>query len=139
MIESALLCLALNVYYESRGEPSMGQYAVAVVTLNRADYQAERVCSVVTQKGQFSWTLDPKKKLRFKNGVVVIPGSLEKAAWQQSLMVARHTFYGRIHDITDGATYFHTVDVSPAWSTKFKRTRKIGRHIFYRDGKSVNT
>src|SRR5262245_29861041 len=33
--EAQLLCLAENVYYEARGEPMAGQYAVAEVTLNR--------------------------------------------------------------------------------------------------------
>src|SRR5579871_6580046 len=33
--ESDLQCLAENVYFESRGEPLKGQYAVAEVTLNR--------------------------------------------------------------------------------------------------------
>lgn len=139
MFETALLCLALNVYYESRGEPTQGQYATALVTLNRADYKPEKVCPVVMAKKQFSWTEDPAKNIRFKNGHVVIPGSLEKKAWQQSLMVARHTFYGRIHDFTAGATYFHTVAVMPAWSSKFEPTLRVGRHIFYRDNKSANT
>jgi N-acetylmuramoyl-L-alanine amidase len=31
----SLDCLARNVYYEARGEPSAGQYAVAEVTMNR--------------------------------------------------------------------------------------------------------
>ena len=30
-----LTCLALNVYYEARGEPAAGRYAVAEVTMNR--------------------------------------------------------------------------------------------------------
>src|SRR5262245_13587588 len=33
--ENNLLCLARNVYFEARGEPLAGQYAVAEVTLNR--------------------------------------------------------------------------------------------------------
>src|SRR5687767_7360847 len=30
-------CLARNIYYEARGEPLAGQYAVAEVTMNRKD------------------------------------------------------------------------------------------------------
>src|SRR2546422_8150906 len=30
-----LACLARNVYFEARGEPAAGQYAVAEVTMNR--------------------------------------------------------------------------------------------------------
>src|ERR1700750_740338 len=47
--ESDLQCLAENVYFESRGEPLKGQYAVAEVTLNRtrsANFP-HTVCGVV--------------------------------------------------------------------------------------------
>ena len=32
-----LSCLALNIFHEARGEPKLGQYAVAHVTKNRVD------------------------------------------------------------------------------------------------------
>src|SRR5207244_2019519 len=37
--ESDLQCLAENIYFEARGEPLNGQYAVAEVTLNRTRSQ----------------------------------------------------------------------------------------------------
>lgn len=55
-----ILCVALAVYYESRGEAIEGQYAVASVIWNRvADPRwPNDACSVVSQKGQFeSWPL----------------------------------------------------------------------------------
>ena len=63
-----LNCLALNVYFEARGEPLDGQYAVAEVTMNRvaSGRYPSTVCGVVYQKGwdplrkrqvgAFSWT-----------------------------------------------------------------------------------
>jgi spore germination cell wall hydrolase CwlJ-like protein len=44
-----LECLAENIYFEARGEPLAGQYAVAEVTLNRtrADHFPHTVCGVV--------------------------------------------------------------------------------------------
>ena len=63
-----LACLARNVYFEARGEPVAGQYAVAEVTMNRkaSGRYAGTVCGVVYQKnwdplrkryvGAFSWT-----------------------------------------------------------------------------------
>ena len=49
MISAALMCMALNVYHESRSEDLRGQVAVANVTLNRvADSKwPNDVCSVV--------------------------------------------------------------------------------------------
>ena len=35
MIEAALMCLALNVYFEARSDTMTGQYAVAHVVINR--------------------------------------------------------------------------------------------------------
>jgi hypothetical protein len=47
--ETDLECLAENIYFEARGEPLDGQYAVAEVTLNRtrSDNFPHTVCGVV--------------------------------------------------------------------------------------------
>ena len=55
MIKSALLCLALTIYHESRGEPVSGQYAVAEVVVNRSQERNLSICDVVYEKNQFSW------------------------------------------------------------------------------------
>jgi N-acetylmuramoyl-L-alanine amidase len=55
-IENALLCLALNVYHEARGETVEGQVAVAMVTMNRAGWDTRNVCPTVYKPRQFSWT-----------------------------------------------------------------------------------
>ena len=46
MISAALMCLAMNVYHESRSEPMLGQYAVAHVVVNRvqSDKYPDEVC-----------------------------------------------------------------------------------------------
>ena len=51
-------CLARNIYYEARGEPLAGQYAVAEVTMNRkaSPFYPKTVCEVVYQREAFSWT-----------------------------------------------------------------------------------
>ena len=66
MLETALMCLALNIYFEARSEPIQGQIAIAEVTLNRvasANFPND-VCSVVLQDNnsgcQFSWWCDGK-------------------------------------------------------------------------------
>ena len=56
MQKRELICLALNVYYEARGESLAGKYAVAEVTMNRVTSRRypETVCAVVYEK---SWEL----------------------------------------------------------------------------------
>ena len=76
---SALLCLTMNVYHESRGEPESGQMAVAYVTLNRAVSQNRDVCSVVYEKSQFSWTMQNVKKADRKSAARVKAESIAKA------------------------------------------------------------
>ena len=79
MIKSALLCLALSVFYESRGEPIEGQYAVAEVVLNRASDRNLSVCEVIYEKNQF------QNANKWK-----IPNENNKD-WQKSLLVASNS------------------------------------------------
>lgn len=47
---SEIQCLALNIYYESKNEPELGQWAVARVTKERLDAGfADTICDVVYQ------------------------------------------------------------------------------------------
>lgn len=51
-------CLAEALYFESRGEPLIGQIAVGMVVLNRTEIPEFEgtICHVVYAKGQFEWT-----------------------------------------------------------------------------------
>jgi hypothetical protein len=51
VFESAIFCLALNVYFEARNEPVEGKVAVAQVVMNRkADPRfPDTICGVVYQ------------------------------------------------------------------------------------------
>lgn len=119
-------CLALNIYYEARGESVKGQAAVAWVTLNRLqeEERPSTICGVVFEKSQFSWTL--KKKNRN-------PKDLE--SYERAMEIANDVLleYGTGHDPTNGSTYFHTLKVKPKWSKVFEKTVKIGNHIFYKE------
>ena len=117
---SALLCLALNIYHESRGEPENGQIAVAMVTMNRAQWQPEKICEVVYEHRQFSWTHSQAK-----------PQRMEEAAWRKAKRIAKEVLKGQHDDISDGATHFHAHHIRPKWSRSFERKMRIGRHIFY--------
>ena len=117
-----IACLARNVYFEARGEPLAGQYAVAEVTMNRlALAPAPRtVCSVVYQKSAFSWT--DSAELPEPDG----------EAWQRALKVAEAVYYGRHEPRLEGALYYHADYVKPDWAKDKRRIARIGSHIFYR-------
>lgn len=117
----SLECLALNVYYEARGESLSGQYAVAEVTMNRkaAIGYPKSVCEVVYQKGAFSWTAEK----------VYQPGGQE---WQRALKVAEDVYYQRRAGRLPGVLHYHATYVRPEWSKERQRVARIGRHVFYR-------
>ena len=122
-------CLALNIYHEARSEPSKGQEAVAAVTINRVASAAfpDSVCQVVKQGGkkrngcQFSWWCDRNSDHPREHG-----------AWEEALYLSRKALDGKVSDPTNGALYYHANYVKPRWARTFKRTNKIGRHLFYK-------
>lgn len=120
MVEAALLCLALNVYFEARGEPFLGQYAVAQVTLNRAEHDPRKVCRAVYAPGQFSWTAQRP----------AMPTDAE--SWRTAKRIAQLALRGELADYTDGATHFHAPQARPNWRYVYKRTATFGNHIFYK-------
>jgi len=129
-MEQSVQCLALNIYHEARSEPLEGREAVAAVTINRtaAPGFPDSVCAVVQQGGksrskgcQFSWWCD-----RYSDQ------PKEQSAWSQALSLSRQALQGKVADPTDGALYYHARYVKPRWARTFKRTEKIGRHLFYK-------
>ena len=113
-------CLAENVYHEARGEPYLGQLAVATVTLNRArvDRFPKDVCALVYSKKQFSWTNKKRKKLH---------------ADDISREIATKALMGNHELSTFTATHYHNTKVKPKWAKKMIRISKIGNHIFYKE------
>lgn len=117
-----LLCLALNIYGEARGEDPDGQLAVAQVTMNRVEHVAypKDVCSVVFQEKQFSWTSQP---IRIK----------EPMALLYALHVAEGVLDNRTQDLTNGATHFYSGNRPPVWAHDMILVGRIGNHIFLRE------
>src|SRR3989442_11439038 len=127
-----LACLARNVYFEARGEPAAGQYAVAEVTMNRkASRRFPRtVCAVVYQKnwdpilgrhvGAFSWT---------EFNELPAPSGKE---WERARKVAEAVYYRKYTPVLEGALFFHATYITPDWAKEKKRIARIGRHVFYR-------
>lgn len=123
-----LFCLALILYHEARGEPRVGQLAVAEVVLNRVQDERypDTICEVMEQKHNqichFSFWCDdisdtPQDKDLFKE--------MREVAWSM--------FYS-FPDlrIVDGATHYHHIDVSPRWAWTLTPVARIDNHVFYR-------
>ena len=128
--DNELECLALNIYFEARGEARDGQVAVAHVVMNRVadDRFPGAVCDVVQQGGketidcQFSWWCDH-----------LDDRPTHMADWGEARDIARTVYWGMDDDPTGGALWYHATYVKAYWRGGYEKGPTIGRHIFYRD------
>ena len=144
---SALLCLALNVYFEARGEPTLlSMAAPAHVVLNRVkdERYPNDICSVVKQAKTYSNWFPIKNKCQFSwycDGRSDKP--LDENAFNFSFLIAKLVLTGRIKDVTSGAPHYHaaanqhnsTDETAPVIDTKRMGTA-FGRHFGQGKGQS---
>lgn len=121
---SPLMCLAIAIYFEARGEPLDGQFAVAEVIHNRVldERYPDDICSVVFDDYQFS----------FANGNTTpsLPDTRGNPEAKKSLWVASESIdNGPILGIS--STHYHEKSVRPHWSKKFTIDGSYGNHVFY--------
>lgn len=127
-----LQCLAENIYFEARGEPLDGQYAVAEVTLNRtrAAHFPRTICAVVHESrwdplrrrfvADFSWT------------ELHAPAPPDGPAWKQAVVVATAAYDDLRAPLVPDALFYHATDIRPGWAKSRRPVATIGNHIFYK-------
>ena len=130
-------CLAEAMYFEARGEPREGWWAVGRVILNRTKLSSypNTICGVVYQNAhlknrcQFSFVCDGK------------PNWITDAQLWREILLEASTLLNCLQGCNTPedpkgslalSTHYHAVSVSPRWSKKLHRTGQIGNHIFYR-------
>jgi N-acetylmuramoyl-L-alanine amidase len=115
-------CLARAVYWESKGEPLIGQLAVADVIINRAQSGrfASTICGVVRQRSQFS----------FVHGGYIPPAPQGSPQWHTAVAIARIARQDLAADAAPQALFFHARYVHPGW--RLTRVASVGNHVFYR-------
>ena len=103
-----IICVALAVYFESRGESLQGQRAVASVVWNRRDDPRwpSSSCEVVKQPNQFATLFEPT----------------DPHSWQTAVLVAAETENNR----TTPAFFFATPGLH-----NYKYLETIGNHEFF--------
>lgn len=115
-----IICLAKNIYHESRGESVLGQKLVAKVTLNRVNSPnyPKTICKVVYQVNQFSWTKNPRPITEHK-------------AWQRALEIATLTLYFGYKELEHfNALYFSHKTIT---LDNLTLIRVVGNHKFYKN------
>ena len=120
MLEGALLCLSMAIYHESRGEPILGQMAVAEVIMNRvADKRwPNTVCGVIKQPVQFEFyagTFYP-----------MYEGIPKKVA----ISIARSYLEIGNPGLVGDSKWFVTIDTNNYWTKNLTVFKTIGKHKF---------
>lgn len=125
--QDQILCLALAMYHEARGETENERLAVAQVIYNRAVHTDSTVCATVwaDHGSQFQW-------VKASDSIVPREQSVWQAVQNSAVRFARH----RPLDNTHGATNFYNPALcSPSWATDGHVTVLL-RQVFLRiDGK----
>ncbi len=116
-----LKCLATAIYYEAKSEPLAGQLAVAEVILNRTTSGRfpSKVCSVVTQRGQFAFVHGGQ-----------LPTPPANGQWKKALAVAQVAQKDLWDSPVPNALYFHARYSKASWNRP--RVGQVGNHVFYR-------
>lgn len=119
---------AKTIYGEARGEPYLGQVAVASVIRNRTARPrrfGEGYEGVCLREKQFScWNEnDPNRELLDRVG-------LFEQAMVTALGIAALVMQGHLDDPTNGADHYHTTAIRPYWADDMELKAVIGHHRF---------
>ena len=138
MMIEAVMCLALNLYFEARDQPVVGQLAVGFSTMNRVadERYPDTVCEVVKQAKYNAWDMENPIRHRcqyswFCDGMGDTP--TDGKAMLEATILAQNIYYGRVTDISNGATHYHATWIdTPYWADEMTVVFTIDEHIFYR-------
>ena len=142
--QESIICLAKNAYFEARNQSVLSQIAVSQVVMNRVQSPdfPNTVCGVVYEaqlskwykekmdkevplkhKCQFSWYCDGKAD------IITDIDSYKIALAVAHQVLSKYT----MHDVTDGAVFYHAYYVNPRWAKEKIKTVVHEDHIFYRE------
>jgi spore germination cell wall hydrolase CwlJ-like protein len=130
-------CLALNIYFEARGEPDDGKYAVGEVVLFRTMHSKypDDICGVIQDaqyhkwnkevlirnKCQFSWFCDGKSD-----------NPVDGKAFEHAYNIANDLLTNTSYQSKLGyALFYHSTAVKPRWAKRLTFVDQIGDHKFY--------
>ena len=117
----ALVWLALNCYFEARGESFDGKKMIAHVVLNRAQRRNMNVADVIRESRQFSWYNSS-----------VIPHIDNPAALFECFGATFKALMERLYGLDGyGADHYHADYVDPYWNDSMQAVKTVGNHIFY--------
>lgn len=130
--EQQIKCMALNMYYEARGDNDIGMIAVGYVVMNRTASKdfPKTPCEVINQYSlkkqtkikicQFSWKCENKNKI-----------IKEKETYQRSLLLASLVLKQEVKNPVGKSLYFHAITKKYNENFKHPKSVKIGSQVYY--------
>jgi spore germination cell wall hydrolase CwlJ-like protein len=115
---TSLLCLALNIYFEARGEPIDAQLLVAESAINRSTDRNQSICEVIYDDHQYSWTNDGRSD---------VPRDMQSFAIASA--IAQQAING--DHLHSGVTHYHEISIHPHWADSLNLLGVYGNHVFY--------
>lgn len=109
-------CLAVALHKEASIESDKGKRLVLDTILNRSRLKGKSACSVIKERGQFSW--NTRRLVADKNQLT----ELKRVR--------------RIRTVSSDVTHFHHKRVKPVWAKKMNIVAKTKHHIFYKQRKA---
>lgn len=130
VIDEELICLALNIFWESRSLPDRSQALIAQVTLNRVKSHKfpNTICGVVKQPSKnkalprrcgWSWYCDGKSDV-----------PREPLAWDKAMQIAHKAMKGEYKHLTK-ADHYTSCSVKISWQEKMKFEQSDNFHCFF--------
>ena len=131
--QSDVECLTEAIYFEARGEPFIGQLAVANVIMERVrDHRFPATVCEVVHAGRY-WEGNPvRNRCAFSywcDGKLEI--MKEKQAYKTAQDIAEMAINGVMYEDVQGATFYHASYVMPYWVKDLDFITRIGKHLFY--------
>lgn len=143
MQKNDLDILARTLYGEARGEGTEGMEAVANVIMNR--YRKPKwYTGYIVQNGKKVPDIAEtcRKKSQFScwnekdvNRQKILSVAENCQIFQECLQVASRALSGELIDFTNGADFYHTRQIMPAWAKGHTPCYECGNHLFYNDVK----
>lgn len=125
-LSSALICLAMTVYHESRDQPEYVQFRVAQTVMHRTVQSNKEICSVVRKPAQFSWVQEGRYGKT----------PHEKAAWRKALKIAKLTMNGHYVNVDTVPDHFWSKEngkeFTPKWAWACKWKERVKDMTFCR-------
>lgn len=131
---SALMCMAVAIFFEARNQEVDGMLAVGQVIENRVYDKRwpDNVCDVVHENRtgkkhqcQFSFYCDG-----LHDDPTKFTGYKDIQAWTTAQLVAAEILNNDA-EFFETSTHYHTTGVNPKWNASMKVDGREGVHIFY--------